>query len=169
VGTLRIEADVGAEASRSRTTGWQVGLGGDDGLDLVAVLPGVLHAPAGVDPNAFQAGDMLQSVLDHLGLELQLRVIVDVLELASPALVVDRAAGHDPADRWLEDPTNPASSVVLLEFGDLNFNLVAWSPAGYEDDEVLHASDSFSSRCQVVNDDSNSGTDGEGFRHVHHP
>lgn len=91
-------------------------------LHLVAVVPRALSAERRLDEEVLLAADARDGVDDLLALSLELGHVIEVLELAAAALLVDGADGRDAVATRTQDLDEMASRVRLLDLvhGDLD-------------------------------------------------
>lgn len=84
-------------------------------LHLVAVIPRALRAERRLDKEVLLTADARDGIDDLLALGLELGHVVEVLELAAAALLVDRADRHDAVAARAQDLDEMASGVRLLD------------------------------------------------------
>lgn len=84
-------------------------------LHLVAVIPRALRAERRLDKEVLLAANARDGIDDLLALGLELSHVVEVLELAAAALLVDRADRHDAVAARAQDLDEMASGVRLLD------------------------------------------------------
>lgn len=84
-------------------------------LHLVAVVPGALGADGRLDEEVFLAADARDGIDDLLALGLELGHVVEVLELAAAALLVDGADWRNAVVARAQDLDEMASGVRLLD------------------------------------------------------
>lgn len=84
-------------------------------LHLIAVVPRALGAECRLDEEVLLAADARDGIDDLLALGLELGHVVEVLELAAAALLVDRADWRDAVAARAQDLHEMASGVRLLD------------------------------------------------------
>ena len=102
---------------------------------------------------------MLQSVLHHLGLELELSVVIEMLKLAAATLLIDRTGRFHPPSGGLQNLTNSSASVLFFEDRQLHFQSVSWSRRGHKKYESVKLADAlptgrdvFDLYCESISD-----------------
>lgn len=84
-------------------------------LHLVAVIPRALRAERRLDEEVLLAADARDGIDDLLALSLELGHVIEVLELAAAALLVDGADWRDAVAARAQDLDEMASRVRLLD------------------------------------------------------
>ena len=117
-------------------------------LHLVAVIPRALRAERRLDEEVLLAANARDGIDDLLALGLELSHVVEVLELAAAALLVDGADWRDAVAARAQDLDEMASGVRLLDLVHGGLDRLPRQRTRYEDREVLIAPYTFAARAE---------------------
>ena len=117
-------------------------------LHLIAVVPRALGAECRLDEEVLLAADARDGIDDLLALGLELGHVIEVLELAAAALLVDRADWRNAVAARAQDLDEMASGVRLLDLVHGGLYTLTRQRARYEDREVLIAPYTFAARAE---------------------
>ena len=117
-------------------------------LHLVAVVPRALSAERRLDEEVLLAADARDGVDDLLALSLELGHVIEVLELAAAALLVDGTDWRNAVAARAQDLDEMASRVRLLDLVHGGLDGLARQRARHEDREVLIAPYAFAARAE---------------------
>ena len=117
-------------------------------LHLVAVIPRALRAERRLDKEVLLTADARDGIDDLLALGLELGHVVEVLELAAAALLVDGTDWRNAVAARAQDLDEMASRVRLLDLVHGGLDGLARQRARHEDREVLIAPYAFAARAE---------------------
>lgn len=128
-------------------------LAADRKLHLIAVIPRICGTERRLDENVLLPADTRDGIDDLLALRLELGHIVEVLELAAAALIVDGADWLHTVSTLFEDFRQAGLGVRLLDLRNHGPDFLPRQSIGHEDRKVLITPYTFAARAKCVNFD----------------
>ena len=120
----------------------------DGELHLVAVIPGALGTDGRLDKEILLAADARDGVDDLLALGLELCHVVEVLELAAAALLIDGADWRDAVAARAQDLDEMSLGVRFLDLVNDGLHGLSRQGSRHEDREVFVTPYSFAARAE---------------------